>query len=59
MAYLPFGNIPKLLHILHQKIDNTVIFVTDYHSYWLEKMEDMNRLSVMKWAFLNVHLSKE
>lgn len=59
MTYLPYNSLPKMFHILHQKIENTVIIVTDYHSHWLEKMQDMNRLSVMKWAFLNTNLSRD
>lgn len=58
MAYLPYNSLPKLLHILHQKVENTAIIVTEYHSVWMEKMEEMARLYKIKWAFLNPFQSK-
>jgi ribosomal protein L7Ae-like RNA K-turn-binding protein len=55
MAYLPFPSTPKLLHLLHQKVENTVIIITEYHSYWLEQMQEISRLSKIRWGFLNLN----
>ena len=59
MAYLPFSSTPKLLHLFHQKVDGVVIIVTEYHSYWMDKMVDISRLSKLKWGFLNSNLKGE
>lgn len=59
MAYIPYASMTKLLHILHQKVEGTVIVVSDYHTVWMEKMEEMARLYKLKWAFLNPQLNKE
>lgn len=39
MAYVADKTLPRLLHILHQKVENTVLVVTEYHDYWLERMK--------------------
>ena len=59
MAYMPYNNLPKLLHILHQKVENTVLVVAEYQDQWLEKMQEMARLYKIKWGFINLSQTKE
>lgn len=59
MAYIPLNSYTRLFHVLHQKIDTTAIIVTEYPLYYLQKMENLNRLSKLKWAFLNSSLDQE
>jgi hypothetical protein len=37
-GYLPNSSLPKLLRILHKKVENTVIVLTTYHTVWMEWM---------------------
>ena len=53
MAYLPFSSFSRLVHILHQKIEGTAIIVTEYPSYWVNRMEDMGRLAKLRWGCLS------
>ena len=39
LAYIPFNSLSRLVHILHQKIEGTAIIVTEYPTYWANKME--------------------
>ena len=59
MAYLPLNSYTRLFHVLHQKLDDLAIIITEYPLYYLQKMENLNRLSKLKWAFLNSSLDQE
>lgn len=59
MAYIPINSFTKFFHVLHQKIDTTAIIVTEYPIHYLAKMEQLNRLSKLKWAFLNSSLDQD
>lgn len=55
IAYLPFSSAPRLVHILHQKIEGTAIVVTEYPTFWINKMEEIGRLAKLKWGFLSAN----
>lgn len=59
LAYIPFNSFPRLVHILHQKIEGTAIIVTEYPTYWISKMEEMGRLAKLKWGFLSANQEAE
>lgn len=48
-----------MVHILHQKIDGTAIIVTEYPTFWINKMEEMGRLAKLKWGFLSANQDAE
>jgi hypothetical protein len=52
---MPFNLMPRLVHILHQKIEGTAILVTEYPTFWINKMEEVGRLAKLKWAFLSAN----
>jgi len=52
---MPFPLMPRLVHILHQKIEGTAILVTEYPTFWISKMEEVGRLAKLKWAFLSAN----
>jgi len=53
LAYLPFHNMSRLLHILHQKVEGTAIIITEYPSYWINTMQELGRLTKLRWAVLS------
>lgn len=55
LAYIPFNSFPRLVHILHQKIEGTAIIVTEYPTYWISKMEEIGRLAKLRWGFLSAN----
>ena len=59
MAYLPYNETPKLFQVLHQKISNTAIVVTEYPLFWINKMEQIGRLTKLKWGILTPNLPSE
>ena len=59
MTYLPMSEVTRLMHTLHQKIENLIIVVSDYHRYWMPEMEEISRLTKLKWGFLNLHQRSE
>ena len=58
-AYLKIQMHAKLMHVLHQKVENLAIVVTEYQTWWMDKMEQLDRLSTLKWGFLNPNMSNE
>ena len=42
----------RLLHILHQKVEGTSIVITDYPTYWINIMQDLGRLTKLRWGVL-------
>jgi hypothetical protein len=55
LAYIPFTSFSRLIHILHQKIEGTAIIVTEYPTFWISKMEEIGRLSKLRWGFLSAN----
>ena len=53
LAYLPFNSFSRLVHILHQKIEGTAVVVTEYPTYWVNKMEEICRLAKLRWGCLS------
>ena len=59
LAYIQFNSVARLLHILHQKIEGTAIVITEYPGYWMGKMEEIGRLTKLKWGVLSSSQEEE
>ena len=59
LAYLPFNSTPRLVQILHQKIEGTAVIVTEYPTFWITRMEEIGRLAKLRWGFLSANQEPE
>ena len=49
---MPYETLGRLASVLHQKVEGSAIILTHYPEQWIRTMEDLCRLSKLKWGIL-------